>query len=295
MYETKIDVNQLEVDPPPPYEEVKKSLDKPQDTPAALPSSRSRLPSGNNVTLVTVTSPRTVELKFVDRFDYKMTKWLLLLSVACMALVIVSARPNSGTPDENEARLAVRPSSSTPDKDESRRVARKLAIRPDNEEERLARQVSDATVAQVAAAASPIDAPAVPSGPAAAQPASDTQASPATPDEDEDDDDEDDDDDVGIDDIADDDDDDEEEDDENETSADDEEDDEEDDDYFERFFDDILGGNYQDIFTLTNPPELGPTIINPDFRKKSIRFPKPNDLPQQQHANPLPLDWRHFN
>uniref|UniRef100_A0A8D8PNN4 Ubiquitin-conjugating enzyme E2 25 n=1 Tax=Cacopsylla melanoneura TaxID=428564 RepID=A0A8D8PNN4_9HEMI len=108
-------------------------------------------------------------------------------------------------------------------------------------------------------------------------------------------DDEDDDDDVGIDDIADDDDDDEEEDDDNETSSDDEEDDEEDDDYFERFFDDILGGNYQDIFTLSNPPELGPTIINPDFRKKSIRFPKPNDLPSQQHANPLPLDWRHYN
>uniref|UniRef100_A0A8D8X2P0 Secreted protein n=1 Tax=Cacopsylla melanoneura TaxID=428564 RepID=A0A8D8X2P0_9HEMI len=125
-----------------------------------------------------------------------MTKWLLLLSVACMALVIVSARPSS------EDKVAASPQSGTPNEVENRRVARKLAISPpapvkeaDDEQSRLGRQVSDATVAQVAAAASPIDAPAVPSGPAAAQPASDTQASPASPDEDEDDDDEDDDDD----------------------------------------------------------------------------------------------------
>lgn len=150
-------------------------------------------------------------------------------------------------------------------------------------------QVSDATVAQVAASALPIDAPAVPSGPAATQPA---QASPAaTPDEDDDEDeDDDDDDDVGIEDITDDDDDDEDDDEENEASSDDDEEEDDEEDYFERFFDDILGGNYETDFSVFSNPGEG--LVGADARRKSIRFPKTTERSGRKHPNPLPIDWR---
>jgi hypothetical protein len=62
MFETKINLDQQKVDPPPPYKDVVEPLDV----------HRSRAPpeasSGNNVT---VTSPRTMQLRILEHFDKK--------------------------------------------------------------------------------------------------------------------------------------------------------------------------------------------------------------------------------
>lgn len=191
-----------------------------------------------------------------------------------MALVIVSSSPVLNKRE---------------DADQARQLDNSIASAATSSEAR--QQVSDATVAQIAAAAVPIDAPAVPSGPAATQPA---QASPvATPDEDEDeDDDDDDDDDVGIEDITDDDDDDDD-DEENEASSDDDEEEDDEEDYFERFFDDILGGNYETDFSVFNS-NPGEGLVT-DVRRKSVRFPKTTETTGRKQANPLPIDWRQLD
>lgn len=192
-----------------------------------------------------------------------------------MALVIVSSSPVLNKKE---------------DADQARQLDNSIASAATSSEAR--QQVSDATVAQIAAAAVPIDAPAVPSGPAATQPA---QASPvATPDEDEDeDDDDDDDDDVGIEDITDDDDDDEDDDEENEASSDDDEEEDDEEDYFERFFDDILGGNYETDFSVFNS-NPGEGLVT-DVRRKSVRFPKTTETTGRKQVNPLAIDWRQLD
>lgn len=72
MFETKVNIDQLQVDPPPRYEDV----EKPKHQHLMQRSTRvleDLQRSPRSVENVTVSSPRTMQLRILEQFDKKVT------------------------------------------------------------------------------------------------------------------------------------------------------------------------------------------------------------------------------